>query len=128
MSCARSYMDSNLHLPLELDQIASQAGFSRYHFIRLFRRIYHKTPHQYLTQKRIEKAKVLLTSGEMPVTEICLAVGFQSLGSFSSLFYRSTGCSPKMFRARFYRPKISSLNFVPSCYTLTMPGLENKAV
>jgi AraC-like DNA-binding protein len=128
LNCARSYIDSNLHLPLDLDQISSQANFSRYHFIRLFRNVYNKTPHRYLTQKRIEKAKVLLTSGEMTITDICFAVGFQSLGSFSSLFYRATGYSPKVFRARFYRPKISSQKFVPSCYVITMPGLENKAV
>ena len=89
LACA--FMDEHLADSLEIAHIAARAHFSRYHFIRLFRRMFHETPHQYLTRKRIEKAKELLATGDLSVTEICFAVGFQSLGSFSALFRRAVG-------------------------------------
>src|SRR5689334_12389887 len=86
---ARAYIDANYDRSLDLCQIASQTGFSEYHFIRLFNRAYATTPHQYLIRRRVERAKDLLQSSDLSVTDICFAVGFQSLGSFSSLFRRS---------------------------------------
>jgi AraC-like DNA-binding protein len=79
--------------------LAALAGLSTFHFIRAFRAHSGRTPHQYLREKRIERAKELLITTPMPVTEICDAVGFQSLGSFSSLFRRVTGETPAAFRA-----------------------------
>lgn len=95
---ARRLIDSSFARPLNLDAISSEACFSRYHFIRLFKRAFNKTPHQYLMEKRIERAKELLASSPLSVTEVCFEVGFQSLGSFSSLFHRRVGESPVIYR------------------------------
>src|SRR5258705_10724275 len=86
---ARKFIDLCYDLPLDLDEISSPACFSRYHFLRLFRQAFNKTPHQYLVERRIEKAKELLSANELRVTDVCFEVGFQSMGSFSSLFDRS---------------------------------------
>lgn len=126
LNLARAFMDNYYYLPLDLAQTARQAGFSRYHFIRLFQKIYHKTPHQYLTQKRIEKAKKLLVCSKLPITEICFAVGFQSLGSFSTLFDKYVGCSPSAYRAGFLERQQTSQKFIPNCY-LTFFGVDASA-
>jgi AraC-like DNA-binding protein len=85
---AREFIDECYDQPLDLEQISGEACLSRYHFLRLFRRAFNKTPHQYLTQRRIEKAKELLASSGLTVTDVCFEVGFESLGSFSSLFHK----------------------------------------
>src|SRR5262245_39346824 len=96
---ARALIDDCYDHPLDLERMAGEASFSRYHFIRLFRDAFDQTPHQYLMRRRIEKAKDLLAEGELSVTEVCFAVGFQSLESFSALFRRAVGHSPKAYRA-----------------------------
>lgn len=97
---ARAFIDDHCCHQLSLDQISSEACFSRYHFLRLFRRAFDQTPHQYLTQKRIEKAKELLASSKLTVTDVCFEVGFESLGSFSSLFRKYVGHSPAVYRTK----------------------------
>src|SRR5262245_3127378 len=97
---ARALIDACYDQPLDLERIAGEASFSRYLFSRLYRQAFDQTPHQYLMNRRIEQAKNLLTAGELSVTEVCFAVGFQSLGSFSALFRRSVGQPPKIYRAR----------------------------
>jgi AraC-like DNA-binding protein len=87
------------------------AALSRAHFIRAFREATGLTPHQYLRARRLERAKDLLTTTALPVTEICEAVGFASLGSFTSLFHRTTGETPLSWRRRTRRPSL-----IPSCY------------
>jgi AraC-like DNA-binding protein len=101
---SRSYMDNNCHLPLDLADISSRSNFSRYHFIRVFRRVYRQTPHQYLMQKRINKA-------------ICFEIGFQSLGSFSSLFYKKVGQSPTEYREKYRARKNAPSKAIPYCYS-----------
>src|SRR5215217_4322920 len=113
---ARAYMDECYDLPLDLGQIASQASFSRYHFLRLFRSTFDQTPHQYLIQQRMSRAKVLLAAGDLSITEICFAVGFQSLGSFSALFHRCAGYPPTEYRARLFRGIDVPRRFVPACF------------
>lgn len=95
---ARDFIDRCFDRPLDLEVIARQAHFSRYHFLRAFRRAYAVTPHQYLTRRRIDAARDLLEESDLSVTEVCLAVGFQSLGSFSTLFRRHVGRSPADYR------------------------------
>jgi len=114
---ARKFIDLCYDLPLDLDEISSHACFSRYHFLRLFRQAYNKTPHQYLTERRIERAKELL-SANVRVTDVCFEVGFQSLGSFSSLFHKSVGHAPVTFRQTQ-----AAKRQVPGCF-LVMYGLE----
>lgn len=112
---ARSYIDRHYDTSLTLEHISREAGFSPYHFIRLFRAAYRKTPHQYLMQQRIEKAKELLRSSDMPILDICYTVGFESLGSFSTLFRRIAGLSPSAYR-KWCAPPRSLPSHIPLCY------------
>ena len=91
----RDYIDRHYARPLTIERLAALAGLSPFHFIRAFRAASGLTPHQYLRNRRIERAKELLVTTPMPVTEVCDAVGFQSLGSFSSLFRKLTGKHPR---------------------------------
>jgi AraC-like DNA-binding protein len=120
---ARRFIDLCYDLPLNLDQISSQACFSRYHFLRLFREAFAKTPHQYLVERRIEKAKELLSSKDLRVTDICFEVGFQSLGSFSSLFHKYVGHAPISYREKI-RASQAARRQVPGCF-LVMHKLES---
>ena len=95
---AKEFMDANLGESLRLAQIAEIACLSPHHFLRLFKQLFHLTPHQYLTTRRLEMAQQLLRKTELPVTDICLEVGFVSLGTFSHLFRRKHGVSPLQYR------------------------------
>jgi AraC-like DNA-binding protein len=119
---ARAFIDECYDLPLDLDQIAGQASFSRYHFIRQFRSAFDQTPHQYLIWRRVEQAKQLLAAGDLSVTEVCFTVGFQSLGSFSALFHRAVGYPPRAHRARVFRGIQLPRRYVPACF-IQMFGL-----
>ncbi|HEX5690763.1 MAG TPA: AraC family transcriptional regulator [Roseiflexaceae bacterium] len=119
---ARALIDACYDQPLDLEQLAREASFSRYHFLRLFRQAFDQTPHQYLIERRLAEAKTLLAHGELSVTEVCFAVGFQSLGSFSALFHRAVGHPPRLYRARVLVPGWSPRVFVPTCF-LRMFGL-----
>src|SRR5260370_8459048 len=101
---ARRYIDECYDLPLDLTEISKQACLSRYHFLRLFRETFATTLHQYLIQRRIAKAKELLCSERLSVTDVCFEVGFQSLGSFSALFRRCAGDPPHTYRPRQNHP------------------------
>jgi AraC-like DNA-binding protein len=78
--------------------MAAVACLSPNHFLRTFKQLFHQTPHQYLISKRLEEARRLLSLTEMPVTDVCFSVGFESLGSFSWLFRHRTGVSPEAYR------------------------------
>ncbi|HLN99342.1 MAG TPA: AraC family transcriptional regulator [Pyrinomonadaceae bacterium] len=119
---ARTFIDLCYDLPLDLDEISKHACFSRYHFLRLFRQAFHKTPHQYLVERRIEKAKELLSTNELRVTDVCFEVGFQSLGSFSSLFHRSVGHPPITYRENSRATQAAKAQ-IPGCF-LVMYGFE----
>lgn len=123
---ARNFIDVCYDLPLNLDEISSKACFSRYHFLRLFRQAFDKTPHQYLVERRIERAKELLRAPDLSVTDVCFEVGFQSLGSFSSLFHKTVGHPPITYRERA-RKSQSARNQVPGCF-IVMYKLENAQV
>jgi len=96
---ARDLIDRDYAEPLDLDTIAAEAGYSRYHFARAFTTAYGETPRAYLTRRRIERAKTLLRTANLSVTEICFLVGFSSLGSFSTRFRDQVGWSPSEYRA-----------------------------
>lgn len=104
----RNYIDNNYDQKLNLDFLASVRFVSKYHLLRLFKRYYGMTPRQYLIDKRIEKSKELLIQGTS-VTEVCFAVGFESVGSFSSLFKSRLGKSPSKFqKEQFSRSQLNS--------------------
>ncbi len=93
----KSYIDDNYDTELNLDILSKSQRLSKYHLIRLFKKYYGLTPRQYLIDKRIKQSKEQLAHG-MTVTETCFAVGFSSLGSFSTLFKTKTGKTPVQFR------------------------------
>ena len=95
----KDYLDSFFGGEMRLDKVASVACLSSYHFHRLFREVFGETPNQYLQRRRLANARELLSSTERTVTEICLEVGFESMTSFSALFRRVYGCSPREFRS-----------------------------
>jgi AraC family transcriptional regulator len=95
---ARDYAAATLGQPLTLGEMARVACLSPNHFLRSFKQLFSQTPHQYLTGLRLARAEELLAATDLPVTEICFAVGFESLGSFSTLFRRRVGVSPQAYR------------------------------
>ena len=95
---ARDAIDRDYAEPLDLDRLAAEAGYSKFHFARAFAATYGETPRAYLTRRRVERAKHLLRSVNLTVTEVCLLVGFESLGSFSARFKELTGQSPSNYR------------------------------
>lgn len=112
---ARHIADTNYHRPLRVKDLADAAAMSRFHFLREFRRAYFETPHQYITRKRLERAKELLALTEMSVIEVCFEVGFESPGSFSYLFHRAVGWSPSAYRARCVAQRNNPRGFIPAC-------------
>jgi AraC-like DNA-binding protein len=111
--------------PLDLTRLAHEALLSRAHFHRRFTATFGETPHEALTRRRIDAARVLLETTDHSVTEVCLAVGFSSLGSFSTLFRRIVGQPPTRYRRRVFaaaelraRP-----GAMPACFAYRMGGV-----
>jgi AraC-like DNA-binding protein len=117
---ARDLMDRAYAQPLDVATLARVALMSTAHFARQFRATYGETPYAYLMTRRIERAKALLRRGDLTVTEVCLAVGCSSLGSFSARFTELVGETPTAYRARDH----SALASVPGCIAkdLTRPS------
>ena len=113
---ARDLVDSRYGEPLDLQALADEAHVSPRHFSRSFRRVFGETPYQYLLSRRLERARHLLRTTEMPVGEICLEVGFASVGSFTTTFTRHVGVSPTTFRAAYAGP--SEADRVPLCFAM----------
>ena len=110
---AKDLADARYFEPLDVDDLARAAGLSRAHFSREFRRAFGEPPHAYLLTRRLERAAALLRNTDRSVTDICLSVGLQSLGSFTTSFTRAFGVSPTAFRATF--PPASRLARLPWC-------------
>ncbi|ASS49482.1 MAG: AraC family transcriptional regulator [Candidatus Fluviicola riflensis] len=125
---AKLYIDKYYSEKIDLDNISDEAHFSKFHFIRLFKSIYGKTPHQYLTKVRIEKAQQLLQQ-EKSVGEVCFLVGYDSLSTFSGLFSKEVGKSPTLYVAHYSQRKreiqTNPLSFVPKCYAYMHGWTEN---
>lgn len=107
---------------VSIDEAAKEAALSPYHFIRRFKAVFGQTPHQALIDARLERARYLLIVGDLSVTQICVEVGFSSLGTFSDLFSRRVGVSPSA-----YRQQIRSMtqvtgtiprHLIPGCLSL----------
>jgi AraC-like DNA-binding protein len=111
LSKVREFIDRHYAKALTIDALASRANLSPYHFIRIFRAAFGQTPHQYLRAKRVERAKELLVTTPLPITEICDRVGFQSLGSFCTLIRKLTGETPAEFRSK-RRKNV----YIPGCF------------
>ena len=108
----RDLIDRAYASPLDVPALARSAHVSPAHFSRSFRAAFGETPHQYLLRRRLERAKALLRRPELSVTDVCVAVGFSSLGSFSTQFRRFVGVSPTTYRER---SEHDALSRVPGC-------------
>jgi AraC-like DNA-binding protein len=117
---AKDLVDRLYAEPLDLDAMAEAAHVSRYHFARSFAETYGETPVRYLTRRRIERAQDLLRSANLTVTEICMIVGFSSLGSFSSRFRELVGETPTEYRDRW---AARGGAHIPGCF-LFMRGVD----
>lgn len=126
---AKLFIDKNYHDAIDLNDIADEAYFSKFHFIRQFKSIYGKTPHQYLIKVRVENARLLLKKG-LPVAEVCYAVGFDSVSSFSILFKKVTSYSPANYQQvqlkRQAAMRQSPLKFIPGCFAQEKEWLQNR--
>jgi AraC-like DNA-binding protein len=111
LAAVREYIDRHYAEALTIESLADRAGLSSFHFIRAFHTAFEVTPHQYLRARRLDRAKELLVTTAYPATEICDQIGFQSLGSFSSLFRRLTGEPPAEYRAK-RRKRV----YIPTCF------------
>jgi AraC-like DNA-binding protein len=109
---ARDHADRSYAGPLTLEEMAAVACLSKYHFLRLFRATYGMTPMQYVSKRRIERAQDLLRATNLTVTEVCFAVGFSSLGSFSSRFRSVVGETPSEFQRRY----ADGAPHIPGCF------------
>ncbi|MGB7622742.1 MAG: AraC family transcriptional regulator [Terriglobia bacterium] len=121
LSRARDYLGACFRDRITLEHAAGQACLSPFHFNRVFTRAFGETPHEFVTRMRIEEAKKLLLAENQSVTDICLEVGYESLGSFSSRFRSLTGLSPAAFRreARSTFGGLAAhwpLYYIPACY------------
>lgn len=116
---AKLFIDSNYARKIDLDNISDEAYFSKFHFLRLFKSVYTKTPYQYLTQVRIEHAKHFLRLN-YSVSDSCFQVGFDSVTSFTALFKKYEGKTPseyqKQYRIREEKIRAKPLHFIPNCF------------
>ncbi len=108
---ARDAMDRDYAEPLDVPALARIAHVSEAHFIRTFKATFGETPHRYLQRRRVERAMFMLRETDLSVTEICLAVGFASLGTFTRTFGEIVGRSPTAYRAG-----AADLRAVPACF------------
>lgn len=110
---AKDLIDARYREPLDIPRLAHAAHLSPAHFSREFRRAFGEPPHQYLLTRRMERAAALLRSTDRSVADICLTVGLQSVGSFTSRFTRTFGLSPSAYRAA--HPPAADLARIPTC-------------
>jgi transcriptional regulator GlxA family with amidase domain len=110
---AKDLADARYYEPISVDDLARAAGLSKAHFSREFRRAFGESPHTYLLTRRLERAAALLRNTDRSVAEVCVAVGLQSIGSFTSSFGRTYGKSPTAYRAAY--PPASSYARIPAC-------------
>ena len=107
-----------------IQAIAREVGMSPFHFIRQFEAVFGLTPHQFRIQSRLDRARRLLAAGQHSVTEVCMEVGFSSLGSFSDLFARRVGESPSAYQRRA-RVVVPGVSFFPGCLSLMGYAFRN---
>jgi AraC-like DNA-binding protein len=109
---ARDAIDRAYAQPLDIPALASVASVSDAHFIRTFRSTFGETPHRYLQRRRVERAMFLLRETQRSITDVCLDVGFTSLGTFSRTFRDIVGVNPTDYRAR------GEVMIAPTCFTM----------
>jgi AraC-like DNA-binding protein len=124
---ARDYLAAHYDRHTSLEDLAPHACLSPFYFNRLFTQAFGETPHEFVTRRRIEQAKKLLLAGNHSVTEVCLEIGYQSLGSFSTRFRSLTGLAPAAFRGEARRVFGGCAArwpwyYIPACFQRFFPG------
>jgi AraC-like DNA-binding protein len=118
---AKLFIDAHYEENIELSNIADEACFSKFHFIRLFKAIYGKTPHQYLTKVRIDHAMKLLEENHS-IKETCFSVGFDSISSFTGLFKKYVQLTPTAYQQQYLQRQDQMqklpLQFIPNCFAV----------
>ncbi|HEX6198454.1 MAG TPA: AraC family transcriptional regulator [Jiangellaceae bacterium] len=109
---ARDAIDRGYREPLDIPALAAMVHMSEAHFIRTFKSVFHETPHRYLQRRRVERAMFLLRESDRSVTDVCVEVGFTSLGTFSRTFRDIVGESPSTYRRH------TPANPAPTCFTM----------
>ncbi|HTN87507.1 MAG TPA: AraC family transcriptional regulator [Sorangium sp.] len=119
---ARDLLSEVQESRLSIEDVAREAAISPYHFIRQFEAVFGVTPHQYRIRRRLDLAKQLLAAGQHSVTDVCMEVGFSSLGSFSALFAQRIGVPPSAYRRRLRAmvqvPGRLPWELIPGCFSL----------
>lgn len=121
---ARDHADRHYAEPLDLDALAAVARLSKYHFQRLFTATYGMSPARHLSRRRVERAQDLLRATNLTVTEVCHAVGFTSLGSFSRRFKELVGETPSEFQRRW---AATGAPRIPGCFVFMWGLAESRA-
>ena len=124
---AKLYIDNHFSENIDLNNISGQANFSKFHFIRLFKMAYGKTPHQYLIKVRLDHARKMLKAGQS-VSHVCSALGFESITSFTALFKKSSTTTPSAFQQeqillekdQHQKP----LRYIPACFAFKYGWLK----
>lgn len=119
---ARARLRTELEPPASVARIAGDAGLSTAHFITQFGAVFGETPLQCRTRARLELARDLLARGDQPVTQVCLALGFANMGSFSRLFRRRFGTAPRVYR------KTAAPAVAPGCVGLMNTALAGSEI
>lgn len=122
----RDYLAAHYTEPYSLSRAAQEACLSPYHFSRVFTEVFAESPYEFVVRLRLREAKTLLVQDNMSISDICSAVGYSSLGSFSSLFQKHLGASPKSFRRRMWQLSSQVRTFpyqsIPMCYAYHVLG------
>lgn len=113
---SRHFLAENFRQSPDLRIAASAAGYSPYHYHRLFKELFGETPWEYVSRLRFEEAKRLICLSSLSVSDVCLDVGYESLASFSLAFADRFGCPPTEFRRVFAVPLQTALRFIPICF------------
>jgi AraC-like DNA-binding protein len=126
---AKLFIDAHFREKINLDEIAGEASFSRFHFIRLFRQAYGDTPHQYMISLRMREAEKLMEASHLRIQDICFEIGFESVGTFTTQFTKVYGVSPGTKQKEIQEKKrISSeepLRTIPNCFATQNGWKEN---
>jgi AraC-like DNA-binding protein len=117
----RDHIDRRYRDDLDLDELARVAAVSKFHLVRCFEATYGETPIRYLTRRRIERAQDLLRHANLTITEVCMMVGFSSLGSFSTRFSELVGETPSRYRARW---AVRGAPHVPGCFLFMRGSMD----